>query len=220
MLFLNNNKLFKKVRHKRMEYYVEPDFLCKLSDNGFDVISQDLIPLDIPEENRSVYLSEKLNAVIKKNKINKFRRRLYTHFNIHNFSGKYSLVDEYRNLSALSHVDFVPKVYAFGKCRKIPVEKECLVIEYYKDALTAEQMVRKYPDKRKIIIENVFELFLKAWSSGFAHMDPHPKNILFLSEKELKLIDFECCCLKPEDKDFYFGFSMGYFFHFWFYKYI
>lgn len=97
--------------------------------------------------------------------------------------------------------------------------KYSLSDEYYEGSLTADEMVLKYPERKYEIIEQVFELFLKAWNAGFAYMDPHPKNILFLNDKDLKFIDFECCCLSIEDKEFYFGFSMGYFFHFWFHKY-
>lgn len=210
---------FNKVKHKAITYAVSSEFTDRFCGDGLDVLSPDLVPLDIPGEHRSVLLSKKLNVVIKHNQLNGVRRRLFAHFGWQNYFGKYSLTDEYKNLKALSHIAFVPKVYAFGTCNSFLLKKEVLVIEYYKNALTADEMIIKYPDRKYEIIERVFELFLSAWNAGFAHMDPNPKNILFLNHKDLKIIDFECCCLAPKDKEFYFGFSMGYFFHFWFYKY-
>lgn len=219
MFFKNEELSFEKIKSGKLKYIAKKDFSNKIYENNFESPNDDLVPLDIAEEYRSVLLSKKENVVVKHNLIRGLRRRLYAHLGFQNLSGKYSLIDEFKNLKALSHVDFVPDVYAFGTCKKFPLEKEILIIEYYEDALTADDFVVKYPDKKNTIIESVFNLFLKAWDNGFAHMDPHPKNILFLNDDTLKFIDFECCCLCPEDKEFYMGFSMGYFFHFWFYKY-
>ena len=209
-----------KMHHAGINYYVDSCFSEKLSGSGFDEMYKELISLDAPEEDRAVFLSKKLNVVIKNNILSKFRRRLYAQFGLQNYFGKYSLSDEYKNLLALSHIDFVPNVYAFGMCDSFPVKKECLVIEYYEDSLTADEMINMYPEKKDFIVKSVFQLFLKAWNSGFAHMDPHLKNILFLRCGSLRFIDFECCCLNPKDKEFYMGFSTGYFFYFWFHKYM
>lgn len=211
--------VFNKVKNKEITYTVSSDFIDKFCGDSLAVLNPNLVQLDIPGKYRSVWLSEELNVVVKHNQLKGARRRFFAHFGWQNTLGKYSLSDEYENLKALSHVEFVPKLYAFGKCNSFPLRKEVLVIEYYEGSLTADEMVLKYPERKYEIIEQVFELFLKAWNAGFAHMDPNPKNILFLNDKDLKFIDFECCCLSIEDKEFYFGFSMGYFFHFWFHKY-
>lgn len=211
--------VFNKIKNKEITYTVSSDFIDKFCGDSLAVLNPNLVPLDIPGKYRSVWLSEELNVVVKHNQLKGARRRFFAHFGWQNILGKYSLSDEYENLKALSHIEFVPKLYAFGKCNSFPLRKEVLVIEYYEGSLTADEMVLKYPERKYEIIEQVFELFLKAWNAGFAHMDPHPKNILFLDENVLKFIDFECCCLYPEDKEFYMGFSMGYFFHFWFNKY-
>ena len=219
MFFKRMESSLKEIQHEGIKYIAEPSFLDKFYNNSFDMLSKDLVPLDVAEEYRAVLLSKKLNVVIKHNALKGVRRRLYAHFGLQNISGKYSLIDEFINLKALSHIEFIPKVYAFGRCNKFPMEREVLIIEYFENALTADEAVLKYPENKYKIIKSVFDLFLRAWDNGFAHMDPHPKNILFLDENILKFIDFECCCLYPEDKEFYMGFSMGYFFHFWFNKY-
>lgn len=210
------NKKLTKVKLGGINYIISHDFSV---DFFASELSSNLAPLGTPEEYRSVWLCKGLGAVVKYNQLKGLRRRLFAHFGWQGVLGKYSLINEYENLKALSHLDFIPKVYAFGRCDSFPLEKEVLVVEYYENSLTADEMIIKYPERRYEIVRAVFELFLNAWEAGFAHMDPHPKNILFDDFDALRFIDFECCCLAVEDKEFYFGFSMGYFFHYWFYKY-
>lgn len=49
-------------------------------------------------------------------------------------------------------------------------------------------------------------------------MDPNPKNIVSV-DGGLKFIDFECCYLGEVSEDFYYGFSLGYLYHFWLNKF-
>lgn len=219
MFAIKSNNL-NKIQHKGITYYIASSFAEKHYKYNFEEIDDELIELAVPGKHRSVHLSKKINAVVKRNILKSFRRRLYTHFGVQGFFGRFSLVDEYRNLMALSHLDFIPKVYAFGVCSSFPVKEECLVIEYYEGALTADEMIQKYPSSKALILENIFLLFLKAWEGGFAHIDPNPGNILFLSFSELKFIDLEGCFLGAIDKEFYFGFAIGTFYYYWFSKYV
>lgn len=140
--------IFKKIKHQGMIYHVNPEFAEKLLECNFKDNDQDITPLVEMGRYRSICVSKKINMVIKNNTLTTFRRRLYTHFGVQGLSGRFSLVDEYKNLKALSHIDFVPKVYAFGKCSRFPIKEERLIIEYYEDALTADEMLRLYPEKK------------------------------------------------------------------------
>lgn len=220
MIFTGKGKACKKIKYQDMSFYVDPGFVDKFNECSLEITDKELIALTESSDNRSVRLSIKTNVVIKTNTLRSFRRQLYTHFGVQGLFNRYSLVDEYKNLRALSHLDFVPKVYALGVCSSFPVKKECLIIEYYNDALTVDEMVIKYPDQEELILKSILQVFLKAWEGGFAHLDPNPGNILFLSWDKVKLIDLEGCFIRPKDKEFYFGFTMGVFFHYWYSKYI
>ncbi len=217
---MEDEKVFVKIKHNGMKYYVDSRFINKLYSCDIEGVDNKLVDLAEPGKYSSVCLSAKENFVIKRNTLKSFRRRVYTHFGVQRFFNRYSLSDEYRNLKKMSHLNFLPEVYAFGVCSRFPIKEECLIIEYFPDSLTADEMVNKYPVSKVLILEKVFNLYLKAWRAGFAHLDPHPGNVLFLGFNNLKIIDLEACYIDPKGKEFYFGFIMGVFFNYWYGRYL
>ena len=211
MSFLESENII-TLKHQGMSYRVASCFIGKLNCFDFRGSADKLIPLGIESEYRSVFLCKENNIVIKNNTIKTLRRRIIKQFGLQKMYGRYSLFDEYKNLNILSHLDFVPKVYAFAKNTGFPIKNETLIIEYYDNALTANEILRIYPETRNEILEKIFHLFLKSWKAGFVHLDPKPDNILFLDKVELKFIDFESCFIGDGDKEFSLAFLMGYFF--------
>jgi len=55
---------------------------------------------------------------------------------------------------------------------------------------------------------------------GFVHLDPHPGNILLDGAGKMRFIDFESCAFDASDSSFILASSLGYFFHFWFHRFI
>lgn len=176
----------------------------------------DLKLLDFDSEGRGVYLDQKNRTVVKFNNFRSVRTAIKSRLALN--KSKYSLKEEFENLLQLPHVDFVPEVYAYAVFGGFLSKKEKLIINFFENSMTVDQYVENGGDAKDVVVK-VAELFVKAWLQGFAHMDPHPKNILIV-DGEYKLIDFECCKIDPDCQDFYFGFSLGYFYHFWFNKFL
>lgn len=171
---------------------------------------------------REVYQIPEIGVIVKKNRLHGFKRRALAYFSMQNKFGRFSLIDEYKNLMFLSEVSYVPKVYAYGYNSKGLIRDEVIVLELFSGAITLDSYLENNLnelDKVTGIISRVFILFSKAWKDKFAHMDPNPSNILIYNNS-LRFIDLECCSLSLDDKEFYFGFSMGYLYHFWINKYI
>jgi len=173
--------------------------------------------LDFDCEGRSVYLDRINKTVVKFNKFSRVRAAVKSRLALN--KNKYSLKEEFENLLQLPHVDFLPDVYAYAVCGGFFSKKEKLIINYFEDSITVDKLAESGSVRPEDIAFNVGDLFMEAWGMGFAHMDPHPKNMLVV-DGSYKLIDFECCKIDPDCKDFYFGFSFGYFYHFWFNKFI
>lgn len=173
--------------------------------------------LDFDSEGRGVYLDRINKTVVKFNEFSRVRDAVKSRLALN--KNKYSLKEEFESLLQLPHVEFLPDVYAYAVCGGFFSKKEKLIINYFEDSITIDKLAESGAVRPEDIAFNVGCLFMEAWGMGFAHMDPHPKNILVV-DGSYKLIDFECCKIDPDCKDFYFGFSFGYFYHFWFNKFI
>ncbi|WP_373332374.1 lipopolysaccharide kinase InaA family protein [Thiopseudomonas alkaliphila] len=206
-----------KLRHNGASYF----YSLKAEDKVKKYLqSKDVINFVERQTNkRNFYKLLNQNLIIKTNSLSGFKRRILAHYSLQNKYGKFSLVDEYKILSRLNNISFVPKVYAYACNRYGLLKKEKLLIEYFPNSLSLSEYVERYPNKIKESLLLTFELFEMAWKSAFAHMDPNPGNILFTSEG-LKFIDFESCCLSLPEKGFYYGFCLGYLYHYWIKKYI
>lgn len=82
-----------------------------------------------------------------------------------------------------------------------------------------ERLITK-PEQAATLLLEVFRLFGQTLVEGFVHMDPHPRNILIGPDGALRLIDFECCAHSVLDHDFSLGFLLGYFYRYWFQRFI
>lgn len=179
--------------------------------------------LDVPEETRGVFLLEGDHKwVLKHNKLVHWKKQLRNYLGLRKVFGLHDLTNEFINLSVVSGVsNSAPEVAAYGYKSRFPfLKEEYLVVKYFEDHKTLDEVLKVDPGLAREILPKVFDLFQKMLSEGFVHLDPHPKNILIGADGSLRLIDFECCAHSVIDHDFSLGFLMGYLYRFWISRYI
>lgn len=211
-------KGFKECIVGRRRFYFHPEIDALKANEILAALDEEFITLDAQKERRTVHLLPKAKAVHKLNIISRFRDRVYIQFGLQSKRGKYSLIDEAKNLIALNSSGITPRFYAFSSSG-IPVSKQILIMEFFENAITLDEYFKGCVHEQKVMmLKKVFLLFSSAAKEKFSHMDPNPGNIIIVNN-ELKFIDFECCFLGDVEPEFYYGFSFGYLFHYWLYKY-
>lgn len=198
--------------------FTAPSTSCQVEEFLEERRSFDL--LDFPEDGRAVYLLENEEAVLKYNRLNHWKKRVKKHFGLPNGFGEYCLSNEFVNLRRLAGSRLVPRVYGFGHQRRGLLRDEYLLIEFLAGAITVDEFMQKNPDALDDVLLSVVRLFFNMLDDGFVHMDPHPKNILLNEMGEACFIDFECCSFDVSDRDFAMAFCLGYFYHFWFRRFV
>ena len=179
--------------------------------------------LDIPEATRSVFLLEgERKWVLKHNRLTHWKKQLQNFLGLKRVFGLHDLTNEFINLSAVSSKSTSsPRVAAFGHVGRFPfLKEEYLLVNFFDDHCSVDDRLIAQPEQAVALLLDILPLFGRMLSEGFVHMDPHPKNILIGPDGELRLIDFECCAHSVLDHDFSLGFLLGYFYRYWFRKFI
>ncbi|HLD65076.1 MAG TPA: phosphotransferase [Pseudomonas sp.] len=180
--------------------------------------------LDPLEETRGVYLLQGAQQwVLKHNHLTSWKKQLVNFFGIKKTYGLHDLTNEFINLQKISAVaDFVPRVFAYGyRTRRLCfLQEEYLLIGYFAEHCDVDERLQSSPEQAERVLEQIFELFSRMLALGFCHLDPHPKNIMIGPDNQLRLIDFECCSHKVLSQDFALGFLHGYFYAYWFKRFI
>lgn len=180
--------------------------------------------LDPLEENRGVYLLQGAQQwVLKYNHLISWKKQLANFFGLKKSYGLHDLTNEFVNLRKIpAQVDFIPRVSAYGYRTRwlFFLKEEYLLISYFADHCNVDERLRGNPDQAEPLLEQIFTLFSNMLAQGFCHLDPHPKNILIGPNNGLRLIDFECCAHEVLNHDFALGFLHGYFYTYWFQRFI
>jgi hypothetical protein len=179
--------------------------------------------LDTPEATRSVFLLEgERKWVLKHNRLTHWKKQLQNFLGLKRVFGLHDLTNEFINLSAVSSKSqSSPRVAAFGHVGRFPfLKEEYLLVNFFDDHCSVDDRVIAQPEQAAALLMDILQLFGQTLVEGFVHMDPHPKNILIGPGGELRLIDFECCAHSVLDHDFSLGFLLGYFYRYWFRKFI
>lgn len=176
--------------------------------------------LKVTAEGRAVYLMEDNRVVLKLNRLQGLRRRLIKHLGLFGGGRHYCLTNELANLRRLSGSNLVPRVYGFGRQRRGLLCDEFLLIQYFSSMQTIDEFIKQYPARLKWVLDKVVDLFHEMLIDGFVHLDPHPGNILMDEAGQMCFIDFEFCSFDTSDYSFVLAFSLGYFYHFWFSRFI
>lgn len=209
-----------KVDYPGYTFFFSPDLLSERKQvEAFLEGRQQFASLDVAEEGRAVYLLEGDRVVFKFNRLSGWRKRLAKHFGL-SWRPRYCLVDEFSNLRRLEGNPLVPKVYGFGWQRGGILRDEFLLLEFIAGTQTVDEFMRQTPERVDWLLERIVALFRRMCDQGFVHMDPHPKNILLSEDGDMRFIDFECCSFDATDRTFALSFSLGYFFFYWFQRFI
>lgn len=181
--------------------------------------------LDEPEENRGVYLLQGAEQqwVLKFNRLTGWKKQLTNFFGLKKSYGLHDLANELINLQAVATAgDLVPSVGAYGyrTRRGCFLRDEYLLVRYFAGHCDVDHRLKQAPEQAQRLLEQIFALFSRMLEHGFCHLDPHPKNILIAPDGEMRLIDFECCAHRVFNPDFTLGFLHGYFYTYWFRRFI
>lgn len=175
--------------------------------------------LEEPNSSRALYLLRSKPAVLKHNRLQGWKRLIRRNLGFIP-AGDYCLSNEFVNLCRLANSELVPKVYGFGYRRRGLLCDEYLLIEFLSEMQTVDDFMADKPDAYAWVILQVVDLFFRMLEDGFVHMDPHPKNIMLGAQGGARFIDLECCVFDSDDPDFVLAFALGYFFHFWFSRFV
>ncbi|AZD65311.1 hypothetical protein C4K17_1408 [Pseudomonas chlororaphis subsp. aurantiaca] len=179
--------------------------------------------LDIPEDTRGVFLLEgERQWVLKRNRLTHWKKQLQNFLGLKRSFGLHDLTNEFINLSVVSGKSALsPQVSAFGYKGRFPfLHEEYLLVGFWADHCSVDDRLLAHPEQAETLLPAIFRLFGQMLDDDFVHMDPHPKNILVAADGRLRLIDFECCAHSVLDRDFSLGFLLGYFYRFWFRRFI
>jgi tRNA A-37 threonylcarbamoyl transferase component Bud32 len=180
--------------------------------------------LDPLEQTRGVYLLEgEQQWVLKYNHLTSWKKQLTNFFGRKKSYGLHDLTNEFINLQRINPAaDFVPRVAAYGyRTRRLFfLKEEYLLVNFFADHCDVDQRLQSNPEQAEALLEQIFALFSRMLALGFCHLDPHPKNILIGPDKQLRLIDFECCAHQVLEQNFALGFLHGYFYTYWFQRFI
>ncbi|MGM3386430.1 protein kinase [Stutzerimonas stutzeri] len=171
-------------------------------------------------QGRAVYLMGNQRIVLKFNCLDGLKKRLIKHFGLFGGRRHYCLTNELANLRRLSKSELAPQVYGFGRQRHGLLREEFLLIEFFNSMRTIDEYINQHPARLEWVLVKVVDLFHQMLVDGFVHLDPHPGNILLDDAGRMRFIDFESCSFDTSDDVFILASSMGYFFHFWFCKFI
>ena len=180
--------------------------------------------LDKPEENRSVHLLQGAEHqwVLKFNRLASWKKQLANFFGLKKSYGLYDLTNEMINLRSITASDFRPHVGAYGYRTQFGclLQDEYLLVRFFAGHCDVDERLQQAPEQAGLLLEQIFTLSSQMLEQGFCHMDPHPKNILIAPDGQLRLIDFECCAHQVFNPDFTLGFLHGYFYRYWFQRFI
>ncbi len=180
--------------------------------------------LDKPEDTRGVYLLQgnEHQWVLKFNRLTSWKKQLQNFFGVKKSYGLHDLTNELINLQTVAAGDFVPSVGAYGyrTQRGCFLRDEYLLVRYFAGHCDVDARLQQAPEQAEQLLQQIFTLFSRMLAQGFCHMDPHPKNILIAPDGQLRLIDFECCAQRVFDPAFTLGFLHGYFYTYWFKRFI
>lgn len=174
--------------------------------------------LDEAEPGRGVYLLGR--SVLKFNRIKHWKVRLRKHLGLPGQRGHYCLINELINLSRPEVAGLAPALQGFGWKSGGLLEDVYLIVEYLEGAETLDEVLIQSPGKAEQVLLDVLQLFKRMLAQGFVHMNPHPKNIMLMPDGSLKFIDFECCAFGVDDMSATLGFLLGYFYHYWFQRFL
>jgi hypothetical protein len=206
-------------------FHFEPSHQSELATllQQFFADPQQYALLDIPEATRSVFLLEgERKWVLKHNRLTHWKKQLQNYLGLKRVFGLHDLTNEFINLSAVSAKSQTsPRVAAFGHRGRFPfLKEEYLLVNFFDNHCSVDDRLIAQPEQASALLMDILQLFGQTLVEGFVHMDPHPKNILIGPDGELRLIDFECCAHSVLDHDFSLGFLLGYFYRYWFRKFI
>lgn len=190
---------------------------------GFFAAPSGHLALDTPEDTRDVFLLEgKGKWVLKHNRLTHWKKQLRNFLGLKRAFGLHDLTNEFINLCVVSaKSELAPRVAAFGYKSRFPfLHEEYLLIGFFEDHRSVDEHLTAHPEQAPLLLLGIFRLFAHMLDDDFVHMDPRPKNILLGADGQLRLIDFECCAHSVIGRDFSLGFLMGYFYRFWFQRFI
>ncbi|MDG1580053.1 phosphotransferase [Pseudomonas sp. GOM6] len=180
--------------------------------------------LDKPEENRGVYLlqGDQHQWVLKFNRLTSWKKQLANFWGWKKSYGLHDLTNEMINLRRISASELTPEVGAYGyrALHGYRLQDEYLLVRFFADHTDVDIRLKQAPEQAEQLLEQIFTLFSHMLDQGFCHMDPHPKNILIAPDGPLRLIDFECCAHQVFNRDFTLGFLHGYFYRYWFQRFL
>ncbi len=214
-------KTMDKVVYSKHVFHYSSDLLSEREwVESFLKGNENALLLEEPKGYRALYLINSKPAVLKCNRLQGWKRLVRRKLGIVP-AGDYCLSNEFLNLSRLNGSGLVPKVYGFGYGRRSLARDEYLLIEFLSGMRTVDEIMVKTPGAGEWVASQVVDIFCRMLDSGFIHMDPHPSNIM-LGEQQgnARFIDLECCAFDNSDPHFALAFSLGYFFHFWFSRFV
>lgn len=180
--------------------------------------------LDPLEETRGVYLLQgEEQWVLKYNRLTSWKKQLTNFLGLKKSYGLHDLTNEFINLRRISPAaNFAPQVGAFGYRTRglFFLKEEYLLIRYFAEHCNVDERLKCHPEQTESLLGRIFALLSRMLALGFCHLDPHPKNILIGPDEDLRLIDFECCSHEILNLDFALGFLHGYFYTYWFHRFI
>ncbi|WP_168734373.1 AarF/UbiB family protein [Pseudothauera nasutitermitis] len=176
-----------------------------------------LTSLYFKENIRAVYLLDGNAYVLKHGFLKGWKYRLKRHLGV---TGHGGLCSEFINLRRLGSSALAPNVYGVGYRRYGILREEFLVAEFHGGMLTIDAFLKMNSSLAEWVLVRVVGLFRRMLDDGFVHMDPNPMNILVSDEGEMRFIDFEFCSFEASDRGFVLSFALGYFYHFWFRRFL
>ncbi|SDY80327.1 lipopolysaccharide kinase InaA family protein [Pseudomonas sp. NFIX28] len=221
----NLTRTLHRQRIDGVTFHIEPSHQPELDRliRGFLATPEQHPTLDIPEDSRGVFLLEgERQWVLKRNRLTHWKKQLQNFLGLKRSFGLHDLTNEFINLSRVSAKSgLTPQVSAFGYKGRFPfLREEYLVVGFWANHCDVDTRLIAHPEQVQTLLPDIFRLFGQMLDDDFVHMDPHPKNILIGADGRLRLIDFECCAHTVLDRDFSLGFLLGYFYRFWFRRFI
>ncbi|WP_158296269.1 AarF/UbiB family protein [Stutzerimonas nosocomialis] len=206
------------VRLGHHRFHLRPGSIDGSQVAAFLSCSESFAALDEVEPDRGVYRLGK--SVLKFNRVKHWKVRLKKHLGLPGQRGHYCLINEFINLGRPEVQGLAPTLHGLGWKSGGLLQDVYLIVEYLEGAQTLDEVLQRDPGKAEQVLVDVLQLFQRMLGQGFVHMDPHPKNIMLMPDGTLKFIDFECCAFGIEDKAATLGFLLGYFYHYWFQRFL
>ncbi len=193
------------------------DYLSGKTSNAIEIIETE-------PEREIVLLTADNKLILKKNTLNHWKSSLRNTLGIKKVYGYKDLTNEFVNLMKIKKsIQKVPIVYGFGFSKKnaLLINEEFLLIEYFENTKTIDEMFIQNTHRFEDLLSVVFSTFKDMINAAIIHLDPHPKNILVTEDLSHNwLIDFEYCACEVFNSDITLGFLTGYFYFYWINRYI